>query len=377
MDEAYLDLDDLLSPRAAMRRLVTAIRAATGMSASVGIGPNKLVAKVASDAEKPAGLRGAHARAGVRRASPAGRPASCRGSGPRPRRGWSASGSPRCARCATRPGGPAGALRRAPRPVLRRARARFEDSGDVTPARVDGLGVARDHVRLRHRRARPPGGGPAPGSPAQLCEGLARQERRGRTIAIKVRLDDWTTITRARTIPERHQRRGRRVATVALELLREYAPPRPVRLLGVRVASFATDGDAAGRRQRPARARRCSVRARDGDPSIDGTELHHERRGAGEPLLLIQGMSRQPPALGRAVPGRAGARLRRSSPSTTAASGARRGRRAVHDRASSPRTPPALLDALGFESAHVLGISMGGMVAQELVLRPPGRACAR
>ena len=38
-----------------MRRLVAQIRAATGLSASVGIGPNKLVAKVASDAEKPAG----------------------------------------------------------------------------------------------------------------------------------------------------------------------------------------------------------------------------------------------------------------------------------------------------------------------------------
>ena len=56
LDEAYLDLTGLYSPRAAMRRLLAEIRAATQLVCSVGIGPNKLVAKVASDAEKPAGF---------------------------------------------------------------------------------------------------------------------------------------------------------------------------------------------------------------------------------------------------------------------------------------------------------------------------------
>ncbi len=56
LDEAYLDLEGLFSPRTAMRRLVAEIKASTRLTCSVGIGPNKLVAKVASDAEKPAGL---------------------------------------------------------------------------------------------------------------------------------------------------------------------------------------------------------------------------------------------------------------------------------------------------------------------------------
>ena len=56
LDEAYLDLVGLFSPRSAMRRLITEIKTATELTCSVGIGPNKLVAKVASDADKPAGF---------------------------------------------------------------------------------------------------------------------------------------------------------------------------------------------------------------------------------------------------------------------------------------------------------------------------------
>src|SRR3954454_14060587 len=56
LDEGYLDLSGHVAPKAALRRLVSEIRAATGLTASVGIGPNKLVAKVASDAEKPQGF---------------------------------------------------------------------------------------------------------------------------------------------------------------------------------------------------------------------------------------------------------------------------------------------------------------------------------
>jgi pimeloyl-ACP methyl ester carboxylesterase len=42
----------------------------------------------------------------------------------------------------------------------------------------------------------------------------------------------------------------------------------------------------------------------------------------------------------------------------------------IADLAADPLT---VMDAVGFESAHVLGISMGGMVAQELALAAPQR----
>ena len=86
----------------------------------------------------------------------------------------------------------------------------------------------------------------------ELCEGLGRRRRRGRTIAIKVRLDDWTTVTRARTV-EAPTNEAATVIEVATELLRAYAPPRPVRLLGVRLAGFE-DVEPEPRRTSPAPA---------------------------------------------------------------------------------------------------------------------------
>ncbi len=71
----------------------------------------------------------------------------------------------------------------------------------------------------------------------QLCGALSQQGRGGRTIGIKVRLDDFSTHTRARTLPDPVSDPGR-VGPVARELLRRFAAPRPVRLLGVRVAGL-------------------------------------------------------------------------------------------------------------------------------------------
>jgi DNA polymerase-4 len=71
----------------------------------------------------------------------------------------------------------------------------------------------------------------------RLCSALQSSGRRGRTVGIKVRLDDFSTHTRARTLPE-PVAAADRVGPVALELLRRFAPRRPVRLLGVRVAGL-------------------------------------------------------------------------------------------------------------------------------------------
>jgi 3-oxoadipate enol-lactonase len=103
-----------------------------------------------------------------------------------------------------------------------------------------------------------------------------------------------------------------------------------------------------------------------------GAELYWERRGRGEPLLLIQGMSGTHLTWGEPFLTRLEADFdcvifdnRGIGNSAEAA-----GPFTIADLAADPLT---VMDAVGFESAHVLGISMGGMVAQELALAAPQR----
>ena len=237
LDEAYLDLDGLMAPRAAMRRLVEEIRADTGLDCSIGIGPNRLVAKVASDAEKPRGFvvltrEQACARFGAHS------PGLVPGIGPKTVARLAAMGITTLATLAAAPlealvaqfGSNHG-------PDLKR-RGRLQGSATLTLERV-AVSESRettfdadiaDPVRLEEILTDLTG---------QLCERLVAQERRGRNIAIKVRLDDFTTVTRARTIGA-FTNDPVTVGAVAVALLREYAPARPVRLLGVRLAAFET-----------------------------------------------------------------------------------------------------------------------------------------
>ncbi len=107
--------------------------------------------------------------------------------------------------------------------------------------------------------------------------------------------------------------------------------------------------------------------------TIDGREIHYVQRGEGEPLLLIQGMSGSHLSWGDPFLGE----LERDFALTAYDHrGIGRSSRLQDDPftiGDLAEDAAALLDATGVETAHVLGISMGGMVAQELALRHPDR----
>lgn len=103
-----------------------------------------------------------------------------------------------------------------------------------------------------------------------------------------------------------------------------------------------------------------------------GGRLAYRRRGGGEPLLLIMGVAGHHGMWGEPF-------LARLAEHFDVVAFDQRG---IGDsaRADAPFTLPELardavsvLDHLGWERAHVLGISLGGMVAQHLVLDRPER----
>jgi len=244
LDEGYADVTEAEKPLRVLRDLVEEVRGRTGIGISVGVGPNRLIAKVSSDLEKPQGFVAMGREEACRRLAGA----SLRiipGIGPKTAERLAAVGLTTI-----------GALQAADETQLAQrfgsrharelvARAHFHGSAVVEsesgPAKSRSNETTfdrdiSDHAELEAVLTRLAG---------ELAGGMQRKQVRGRTIGIKVRLDDWTTVTRARTLPVAVND-TETITGVAIELLRAYAPPRPVRLLGVRMAAFSDEeGEAA------------------------------------------------------------------------------------------------------------------------------------
>lgn len=105
--------------------------------------------------------------------------------------------------------------------------------------------------------------------------------------------------------------------------------------------------------------------------TVGDISMYYVEAGAGEPVLLIMGFGGDHLAWGLQMPALA-ERYR-----TVAFDNRGVGQSSTPDlpytTAMMADDAAGLLDTLGIESAHVVSVSMGGMIAQELALRHPGR----
>ncbi|GIK36018.1 MAG: DNA polymerase IV [Gammaproteobacteria bacterium] len=243
LDEAYLDVTENLwgEPLAMVvaRRLKERIREELALTASAGVAPNKFLAKIASGWRKPDGLT-VIAPARVEAFLQKLPVEALWGVGPVTARKLRAIGIERLvdvravdpAALAGAVGSLAGWLRQLaqgedPRPV-RPDRPRKSVSAETTFASdLDAPAAQAEAIR---RLAE------------QVAASLAKRRLRARTVTIKVRYGDFTTVTRSHTEAAATADAGV-IGSRALALLaRTEAISRPVRLLGVGTHGLVQNG---------------------------------------------------------------------------------------------------------------------------------------
>ena len=248
IDEIYVDLTDLVpagdwaGAKELARSIQNAVRKATGLSCSIGVAPNKLLAKLASELDKPGGLTVLTEADIPKRVWPL------------PVRKINGVGPKAAARLETLEIRTVGELARADpallverfgekhgawmhdaangrdeRPVVTHSEPKsisrettFED--DLHPVR-DREALTRIFTELC----------------ARVAGDLERKGYAGRTIGLKLRYDNFKTLTRDCTL-EAPTRDATAIRRAAGECLKRVPLERRIRLLGVRVGSLSKSG---------------------------------------------------------------------------------------------------------------------------------------
>ncbi len=242
IDEAYLDVTDHLgeagSATAVAKEIRRRVREERGLTVSIGVGPNRLIAKIASDFDKPDGLtvvRPAKVQAFLD-------PLPVRklhGVGPATEKALAEMGVRTVAE-----------LRAAPLETLsarfgKHGRLLFEFSRGIDERPVEthserkSLGTENTYAedltdlsRMVEEVER---------MAAEVAAALARSGLAGCTVTLKLRYSDFTTLTRSRTsdVPLYD---AAVIAGIAIDLLRRtQAASRPVRLLGVTASNLVRE----------------------------------------------------------------------------------------------------------------------------------------
>ena len=242
IDEAYLDVTDHLgeagSATAVAKEIRRRVREERGLTVSIGVGPNRLIAKIASDFDKPDGLtvvRPAKVQAFLD-------PLPVRklhGVGPATEKALAEMGVRTVAELR------AAALDTLSSRFGKHGRLLFEFSRGIDERPVEvhserkSLGTENtyaedltDLARMEEEVER---------MAAEVAAALARSELAGCTVTLKLRYSDFTTLTRSRTsdVPLYD---AAVIAGIAIDLLRRTeARSRPVRLLGVTASNLVRE----------------------------------------------------------------------------------------------------------------------------------------
>ena len=243
MDEAFLDATDVegfANDEALGRYIKALVKERTGLVVSIGIGANKTIAKIASDAGKPDGLvvveRGGEA------AFLAPLPVRALwGIGPKSEGGLARAGIRTIGDLAALDAAAAQRLLGSRAGELQ-AMARGEDDRPVeTERELKSVGAETTFPRDL------PDGPELRRALADIASGVARrlrrQELRARTVAIKLRYDDFRTITRQTSLAAGIDD-GAAIAGHAGALLSKVADPDDrFRLIGIHCSNFDFDDE--------------------------------------------------------------------------------------------------------------------------------------
>ena len=245
LDEAYLDVTghELYATEIA-KRVRAEIFKETALTCSAGVGANKLIAKIASDMNKPDGLT-VVTPAQSERFMGALALRKIPGVGAVTEKKLSAWGFNRCSDIWPLE------LAELERQLGRRmatwlyARSRGIDERPVKTERIrKSLSAERTFSEDIHRLA------PLKEAIHVICQkvsaSLIKKQLKGRTVTLKVKYDDFQQITRSLSVGQ-YTNDGVAIYELACQLLQKTeVGERAVRLVGVCVGSFESGGDAAG-----------------------------------------------------------------------------------------------------------------------------------
>jgi DNA polymerase-4 len=252
IDEIYADLTDLVDPsldpwvaaREKAAEIKRAVRDATGLNCSIGVTPNKLLSKIASDLDKPDGLTILTGQDVADRIWPLS-PRKINGIGPKATARLTGLGIATIGTLAqTSPEYLVSQFGKSFGSWMHEAANGRDERPIVTYSEPVSISrettFERDLHAVRDRQA-------LSAIFDELCDDLAGDLKRkgyvGRTIGLKIRFSDFKTVTRARTLDKSVQEMAD-IRRAAGECLKTVDLEKKIRLLGVRAASLEKVGAA-------------------------------------------------------------------------------------------------------------------------------------